>query len=542
MSAVSDVAGPDDVAEPDGVAEPGDAGETALEVHGLCKTFGATRALLPLDLRVGRGEVHALVGENGSGKSTFIKLLSGYHKPDAGEVLVGGHPLALGSATASHAAGCRFVHQDLGLIATETVLDNLYAGNGYPTSFGTVNGRVARKLAAEDLARAGVDLDPKRVVGTLSPAEQTGVAIARALRRSDGGGPQLLVLDEPTARLPDREVGVLLALVRSVTRAGVAVIYVSHRIDEVLEVAEFVSVLRDGRKVASRPVAGLDHASLVALLAGDGVEEADVSTHVPPPPDAPVLLSVDQLTSGRLNEVSFEVRQGEVVGVAGITGSGRETILSAIFGGEPREAGQVSVAGQAVQGGRPDHGVAAGLAYLPPDRRSAVVSGQTARENLVLARLRVHWRWPKISRRAERSETSTWFTRLNVRPVTGIEQPLSSFSGGNQQKILFGKWLRLDPKVLLLDEPTQGVDIATKAALHKEILAAADAGACAVVSSSDAGELIAVCHRILVMRDGRIAATLIGKDRTMANLTRASLGTGAASGSNGTAASNGNAA
>jgi ribose transport system ATP-binding protein len=161
-----------------------------------------------------------------------------------------------------------------------------------------------------------------------------------------------------------------------------------------------------------------------------------------------------------------------------------------------------------------------------------VVSGQTARENLVLAKLRVHWRWPKISRRAERSETRAWFSRLNVRPVTGIEQPLSSFSGGNQQKILFGKWLRLDPKVLLLDEPTQGVDIATKAALHKEILAAVDAGACAVVSSSDAGELIAVCHRILVMREGRIAVTLIGKDRTMANMTRASLGTGAGSAGN----------
>jgi ribose transport system ATP-binding protein len=512
--------------------EPGDAGEAALEVHGLCKTFGATRALLPLDLRVGRGEVHALVGENGSGKSTFIKLLSGYHKPDAGEVLVGGHRLTLGSAAASHAAGCRFVHQDLGLIASETVLDNLYAGNGYPTSFGTVNGRVARKLAAEDLARAGVDLDPRRVVGTLSPAEQTGVAIARALRRSDGGGPQLLVLDEPTARLPDREVGVLLALVRSVTKAGVAVIYVSHRIDEVLEVAESVSVLRDGRKVASRPVAGLNHASLVALLAGDGIEEADVSTHVPPPPDAPVLLTVDNVTSGRLSQVSFEVKQGEVVGIAGITGSGRETILSAIFGGLPREGGEVRVGGQPVRGGRPDHGVAAGLAYLPPDRRSAVVSGQTARENLVLAALRVHWRWPKISRRAERSETRTWFGRLNVRPATGIEQPLSSFSGGNQQKILFGKWLRLDPKVLLLDEPTQGVDVATKAALHNEILAAADAGACAVVSSSDAGELIAVCHRILVMRDGRIAVTLTGKDRTMANLTRASMGTGAGNAGN----------
>jgi ribose transport system ATP-binding protein len=517
MSALSDVAEP-------GVPV-GHARETALEVRGLCKAFGATRALLPLDLRVGRGEVHALVGENGSGKSTFIKLLAGYHRPDAGEVLVAGQRLVPGSAASSHAAGCRFVHQDLGLIASETVLDNLFAGNGYPTFFGTVNGRAARRAAAEDLARAGVELDPDRVVGTLSPAEQTGVAIARALRPGDDGGPQLLVLDEPTARLPEHEVAVLLSLVRSVMKAGVAVIYVSHRIDEVLDVAVSVSVLRDGRKVATRPVAGLDHAGLVTLLTGDAVEEVDVSTHVPPPSDAPVLLTVDGVSSGRLDDVSFEVRQGEVVGIAGITGSGRETILSTLFGGLPRQRGSVLVDGRAVPAGRPDLGVAAGVAYLPPDRRGAAVSGQTARENLMLAALRVHWRWPLLSRRGERSEARLWFQRLNVRPATGIEHPLSSFSGGNQQKILFGKWLRLGPKVLLLDEPTQGVDIATKAALHREILAAADAGACAVVSSSDAGELIAVCHRILVMRDERIAATLSGKDRTMANLTRASLGT-----------------
>jgi ribose transport system ATP-binding protein len=325
--------------------------------------------------------------------------------------------------------------------------------------------------------------------------------------------------------LPDHEVTVLLSLVRSVTKAGVAVIYVSHRIDEVLDVAGFVSVLRDGRKVAARPVAGLDHAGLVALLTGDAVEEVDVSTHVPPPPEAPVLLAVDEVSSERLREVSFEVRQGEVVGIAGITGSGRETILSTLFGGLPRQSGSVLVDGQAVQAGRPDLGIAAGMAYLPPDRRSAGVSGQTARENLVLAALRVHWRWPMLSRRGERSEARAWFQRLNVRPATGIEHSLSTFSGGNQQKILFGKWLRLGPKVLLLDEPTQGVDVATKAALHREILAAADAGACAVVSSSDAGELIAVCHRILVLRDGRITGTLVGKDRTMPNLTRASLGT-----------------
>jgi ribose transport system ATP-binding protein len=507
-----------------GPPEDGD-GKPTLLVRGLCKTFGATRALLPLDLAVAAGEIHALLGENGSGKSTFIKLLAGYHRPDAGEAFVAGTRLVPGSAASSHAAGCRFVHQDLGLIASETVLDNLCAGSGYPTVFGTVDGRAARRAVAEDLARVGVDLDPKQIVGTLSPAEQTAVAVARALRPGDGGRSRLLVLDEPTARLPDREVAVLLDLVRSVARAGVAVIYVSHRIDEVLDVAAAVSVLRDGRKVVTRPVAGLDRPGLVALLADEGVEEADVSEHVPPSVDAPVLLAVKGMTSSRLRDVSFEVRRGEVVGIAGITGSGRDTVLPAIFGAQSRHAGSVHVAGTPVRPGRPDLSVAAGIAYLPPDRARAGVSGQTARENLVLAGLRKHWRWPLLSRRGERAEVRTWFQRLNVRPPGSVERLLSSFSGGNQQKILFGKWLRLGPQVMLLDEPTQGVDITTKASLHKEVLAAVEAGACAVVSSTDPGELIAVCHRILVMRDGRIAGTLSGKDRTMANLTHESFGT-----------------
>jgi ribose transport system ATP-binding protein len=522
-SAAPDLAAPG----PDVHARPGgNPGETpALSVRGLSKAFGATQALWPLDLGIKRGEIHALVGENGSGKSTFIKLLSGYHRPDTGEVFVGGQRLTPGSAASSHALGCRFVHQDLGLIATETVLDNLCAGSGYATVFGTINSRAARRAAVADLERAGVELDPGRVVGTLSPAEQTAVAVARALRPDSGSEPRLLVLDEPTARLPQREVALLLDLVRLVSRAGVAVIYVSHRIDEVLEVAETVSVLRDGRKVATREVAGLDRSALVTLLVGGALDDISVASHAAPPAGAPALLEVDGVSSEHLRDVCFEARRGEVVGIAGITGSGREVILSTVFGGLPRQSGTVRVAGAPLKAGRPDLGIAAGMAYLPPDRgTSGGLAGHTARENLMLADLKSHWRWPRLSGRAERDEAQSWFRRLNVRPAGGVEHPLSSFSGGNQQKILFGKWLRVQPKVLLLDEPTQGVDIATKADLHKEILAVAGAGACVVVSSSDTDELVAVCHRILVMRGGRIAGMLSGKDKTVVNLSLTSFG------------------
>ncbi len=498
----------------------------ALSVRALSKAFGPTQALWPLDLDIHEGEIHALLGENGSGKSTFIKSLSGYHRADTGEVTVAGQELDLGNPRSSHDLGCRFVHQDLGLIGSESILDNLNIGNEYQTVFGTINGRASRKSARDDLARAGLTLDPRRKVATLSPAEQTAVAVARALRPVRGVEARLLVLDEPTARLPHQEVDQLLAIVRSVARAGVAVIYVSHRIDEVLEVADTATVLRDGHKVATAEVKDLDRRTLVNLLVGSALAEVNIDSHRVPPEDAPVRLSVEAVTSPELEDINFEVRRGEIVGFAGITGSGRESILSTIFGGLPRPRGTVHVDGTRLPPQRADLAIGAGMAYLPPDRKvTASIMGASARENLMLANLTRHWRWPLISSRGERREARTWFTRLQVRPGDNVERPLSAFSGGNQQKVLFGKWLRIEPVIMLLDEPTQGVDIATKAELHKEIIAAAENGASVVVSSSDTEELLAVCHRILVMRHGRIVGTLTGKDRTVATLTHASFGT-----------------
>ncbi|QRP42860.1 sugar ABC transporter ATP-binding protein [Amycolatopsis sp. FDAARGOS 1241] len=516
---------------PAAVAKPPEAAPAVvrpptLSVRNLSKAFGSTQALWPLDLDIRAGEIHALLGENGSGKSTFIKSLSGYHTADTGRVEVCGEVLSLGSVKSAHDLGCRFVHQDLGLIGTETVLDNLCAGGSYRTVFGTISGRANRRAAVADLARAGVAIDPMRRLSTLSPAEQTAVAVARALRSDDGAEPKLLVLDEPTARLPQKEVAQLLDTVRAVAQAGVAVIYVSHRIDEVLEVADTATVLRDGHKVATRDVKELDRRALVDLLVGDALDDVDVSSHVAPAADAPVLFSVESLSSVELDDVSFAVKRGEVVGIAGITGSGRESILATVFGELPRVAGSVRVSDTGIAAERPDLSIRAGVGYVPPDRKiRGSIAGFSARENLVLVDLTRHWKFPKIGRRGEHAEVMGWFERFSVRPGDDVDRPLSAFSGGNQQKILFGKWLRTNPRVLLLDEPTQGVDIATKAELHKQILAAADDGACAVISSSDTDELISVCHRVLVMRHGRIVETLTGKDKTVANLSHAAFGT-----------------
>ncbi len=499
----------------------------ALLAEGLAKTFGGVRALKGVDLRIEPGEVHALLGENGSGKSTFIKILSGYHVPDqGGRVAIDGAEVSFGSAESAYTLGCRFVHQDLGLVGSSSVLDNICVNAGFPSRFGTINGRAARRSVREDLARVGLDeVDPRTPVAVLTPALKTGVAVARALRNDVNHEARLLVLDEPTATLPANEVKSLLEIVRRVAGTGVGVLYVTHRLDEVFEVADRVTVFRDGLRVATQPTSTLNRRSLINLLIGSELDEIhSVSEHMHSVQGEPILRVTD-LVAGPISGVSLDVRPGDVLGIAGITGSGRESLLSAIFGAQPREGGTITVNGRDLKPQRPDLAMGQGLAYLPPDRKTqGAIMEFTARENVVISDLKPFWRGLRLRGRQEISETRSWFQRLGVRPVDRVSQRFSSFSGGNQQKILFGKWLRRTPLVFLLDEPTHGVDVGAKAELHRQLLAAADDGAGLVISTSDLDELVALSHRVLVLRDGRIVADLRGEAVTVANVARESLG------------------
>ncbi|WP_250282877.1 MULTISPECIES: sugar ABC transporter ATP-binding protein [unclassified Frankia] len=510
-------------ARPESVA---DREPSALAVRGVSKTFFGNPALSGVDIDVAAGEVHALLGENGSGKSTIIKILAGYHRPDpGGEVLVAGRALEPGSPDSAYALGCRFVHQDLGLIDSRSIADNLALVAGFPLKWGTVRDGELRRTARRDLARVGLDLDPDLLVGTLSPAERTGVAVARALREDASAPPvSLLVLDEPTATLPDAEVQHLLAMVRTVANRGVGVLYVTHRLEEVFQVATTITVLRDGHRVARVPVASVSRAELISLLVGTEFEDVHrVSAELPVEHDEPLLVA-DAVSAGPIDRISLEIRAGDVVGVAGITGSGRESLLSVLFGAHPRQAGTVRVGQTALPPSRPDLAMRAGVAFLPPDRKTqGGFLDLGVRENMTISDLAPFWRRLRLSRRQEKSEVTGWIERLSVRPAAA-EAPLSSLSGGNQQKVLFAKWLRRTPKVFLLDEPTQGVDIGAKADLHLEILEAARAGAGVVVSSSDTDELAALCHRVLVLREGRIAASLAGSAVTAAAISHACLG------------------
>ena len=436
--------------------------------------------------------------------------------------------MSLSSPDSAYALGCRFVHQDLGLIDSSSVVDNLCMNTGFPTKFGTVRQRAARRQARADLAKVGLsEVNPGALVGTLTPAMKTGVAVARALRQVRGTAVKLLVLDEPTATLPDNEVQNLLDIVRQVASSGVGVLYVTHRLDEVFQVADRVTVLRDGHKAATEPTTALDRKRLINLLIGSELDEihAAVENLDAPATDKESALRVDNLAAPPLRDVSFAIEPGDVVGVAGITGSGRETLLGAIFGANIRDSGTVLINGTVVKARRPDLSMGLGMAYLPPDRK--ILGGImefSARENLALSDLSPFWRGLVLRRGAERKETRSWFERLSVRPSDAVEQRLMAFSGGNQQKVLFGKWLRLRPAIFLLDEPTQGVDIGAKAELHRQLLEAAEQGAGVLVSSSDIDELAALCRRVLVLRDGEIVTELSGSRLTVANIARECLG------------------
>ena len=499
-----------------------------LEVDTVSKTFTRTKALAGVSMTIAPGEVHALLGQNGSGKSTLIKILSGYHAPDpGGGIRIQDQELAFESPVHSYRLGCRFVQQDLGLIPTLSVQDNMALGSGFPTAFGTIRGKATYAQAKEDLERLSLDIDPRAMVATLSASERTGVAIARALREDPEYPACLLVLDEPTATLPVDEVDHLLDRVSAMAATGVGVLYVTHHLGEVFRVARKVSVFRDGKVAGAGPVSEFDHAGIVQLLAGEDLlaEETEsrreriarAASHR----EQETVFEVQGLRAGALAGVSFKVDRGEIVGIAGLAGSGRDSVLGASFGALPRTGGEVRVTGKPLPAGRPDLAIGSGVAYLAPDRKvGGGVMTMSAKENLTLPDLKPFWRGGLLRRKVEASTTEDWFKRLSVRPANAVNEPLSIFSGGNQQKILFGKWLSQKPTVFLLDEPTQGVDVGAKADLHRELVAVAGDGAAVVVSSSDLEELSDLCDRVIVIVDGKISSVLEGAELTQGAITR----------------------
>jgi ribose transport system ATP-binding protein len=482
-----------------------------LRIEHLSKTFPGQAALVDVDLSVRAGEVHALVGQNGSGKSTLIKVLAGYHQPDPGaSAWVEGEPLALGDGQAAAAAGIRFVHQDLGLVGSLSTMENLALSTGFRTGAGRhILWKEERRHASEALAALGAPrLDVRAPVATLPPAQRTAVAIARALVGWEQGA-KLLVLDEPTATLPGDDVHRLFEVIHRLKERGVSILYVSHHLDEVFELADRVTVLRDARRVDTVPVGELDHDRLIELMIGHRLEASSSSDAAI---DARRVLSVRDLAGGSVHGIDLDVHEGEIVGLAGITGSGREHVLALIAGQIPRIAGVVVLEGKTIENYRPQQAIRAGVAFVPAERGVRGAIGTfSVRENLSICDLSPHFVGGRLRRSREVAETKTWISRLSIK-TTSTETRIGSLSGGNQQKVMFGKALRLSPKLLLLDEPTQGIDVGAKDQIHRLVDEASANGVATLVASTDTDELVRLCHRVLVMADGRISQVLTGQD------------------------------
>lgn len=473
----------------------------ALDVRGACKTFGAQRVLHDVAMQIGPGEVRALVGENGSGKSTLVKILAGYHVPDDGtSITVAGRNVQSHQPGASDEAGLRFVHQDLALVGGLSTVENLGLGRGYGSrQGGPVRWSRRRREAQQVMAELGYDFDVDRPVAQLEASERTAVAVARAVSPHHSP-PRVLVLDEPTANLPGVEVERLFALVRRVRDSGIAILFISHHLNEVFGLADSVTVLRGGRLVATKQVRDVTEAALIELMVGHEVSRSQAKAA---PAGSAVVLAVAGLTGQSVHHVDLTVSAGEILGVAGITGSGREALGPLLFGGAPRR-GSVTVNGVALTPQRPDLSVAAGLALVPADRaRNAVLHGHDVSENLSIARPADFMRRGVFRRAQETAAVTTWLRRLDVRP----QQPrkaLSQLSGGNAQKVILARWLRLQPKVLVLDEPTQGVDVGAKEDIHQRVQDAASQGCAVLVCSTDSEELARLCSRVVVLVRGQV--------------------------------------
>ena len=489
-------------------AAPGTPGgaDLALDIRHLSKDFSGTRALNDVSLRVRRGTVHALLGGNGSGKSTTIKILAGVYAADAGELEIFGRPTDLRGytpATAQH-AGLRFVHQDLGLFDDLSIEENFALDNGYPRRGPRIDWRGLRSRVASLLDEYELDVDPRTPVRSLRPSDQTMVAIARALQDQDASQELLLVLDEPTARLAAQESELLLERVRRRAELGQTVIIVSHRLREVLAVSDDYTIYRDGRVAGELVAQSPTEDELIEIMAGRSVRALRPTGEAAHAERTPVF-SVSGLRGGPVRGVDLTVHRGEILGLAGLVGSGRSSILKMIFGEHAPEAGRMELNGAPYAPSTIGDAMSAGVALVPEDRAGeAAFPDQSVTENLAVARLSENWAKGFMPRGRERSAAQALISDFGVK-VAGPDALFSSMSGGNQQKVVLARWMQRTPDLLLLDEPTQGVDVMSRADIYAIIRAAAAEGCAVIVASSDLGEIHALCDRTLVLSRGRIS-------------------------------------
>ncbi len=488
--------------------------EPLLRLEGITKTFSGVTALDNVGMSIERGEVHALVGENGAGKSTLIKVMTGAYRRDGGRIWLEGREVDFNSPEDALDAGVVAVYQEVNLLTYRTVAENIFLGRE-PRRFGLIDWKRMNNESEALLKRLGLNIDPRAVLGSLNIALRQMVAIARGV----SFGAKVVILDEPTSSLTENEVAILYEVIRRLKAEGTAVVYISHRFDELYAVCDRVTILRDGKFVATRDLADLEKLDLVCLMLAkqrDELQKKGATAFAPPQERATgeaVLLRAEKLKRGRkLNGVSFEVGRGEIVGFAGLLGSGRTETARAVFGADNVDAGEVYLDGRLIDVNSPSDAIQAGMAFLSEDRKAeGIIPDLSVRENLTLAILPTLGRIGIVSRARQQEIVERFMKRLAIK-ASSPEQKIRELSGGNQQKVLLARWLCKNPKFLILDEPTRGIDIGAKGEIQSLINELAASGLGVLMISSELEELVEGSARVLVMRDGECVAQLQGKE------------------------------
>lgn len=476
-----------------------DATAPLLELQGIGKSFPGVRALHDVSLDLRAGEVHALLGENGAGKSTLLSCMNGLLRPDEGRILIAGQEVHFSRPAAAIAARLAMVHQELVLCGNLSVAQNVWLGREPRLRGGRIDRAAMRARTRELLAAVGLDLDPDTRVATLGLAEQQIVEICKAL----GTDPRIIVLDEPTASLDDDQVQRLMEVVRRLRARGLGIIYVSHRLNEVLELADRMTVLRDGRHVVTRDMEGVTEQGIVSYMVGEERTGKGIGWQARPI-GGPVLEVRNAVTCGRLKDVSLRVHAGEIVGVAGLLGCHREELARAIFGATPLQNGEIHIGGRPVRLGSPRSAICSGVAYMPADRKEqGLVLGMTVGENITMTELDRLSRFGFLRHLAARGLSRAMIRRLGIR-TRSHRQRAGQLSGGNQQKIVIAKWMSKPGRVVIAEDPTRGVDIGAKSEIWGALRSLAESGRGLIVMTTELSEMMQVCDRIVVMSRGRV--------------------------------------
>jgi rhamnose transport system ATP-binding protein len=491
----------------------------ALVLEHAAKSFGAVQALIDGSVTLRGGEVHALLGENGAGKSTLVKILAGVYQPDSGTLTVNGREVTLHGPAAAQAAGIAVIYQEPTLFPDLTVAENMFIGRQPLRNGRRIDRRAMQDEAAATFKRLGVPLDPARIARGLSIADQQVVEIGKALSLDA----RVIVMDEPTAALSAAEVDRLFEVIRTLKAQDAAVLFISHRLEEVFAICQTVTVMRDGRHVLSSDLTGLTANDLVRAMVGRELAERPPET-VGAAPGEP-MLTVDRLTrEGVFTDISFTVRSGEIVALAGLVGAGRSEVARAVFGIDRYDAGQVTVRGRRLKKASPTSAMAAGIGFVPEDRRQqGLVMDMSVQQNVALASLDTLRKGGLIRASAERAMAADWAARLAIK-YGRLTDPVSMLSGGNQQKVVLAKWLGRKPAVLIVDEPTRGIDVGTKAEVHHLLTELARSGVAVLMISSELPEVLGVAERVLVMREGRLVAEFSHAEASEESIMAAAMG------------------